>query len=96
VLVAMFAVDDQAAYPVAGVHLDADVLVDVNTRELDAYDRVVAILDDLGFGVETAARRGVPSRRSGASEKVAQPPVGAPGRSRPDCEVTHGASLLLP
>ncbi|EUA29030.1 hypothetical protein I548_2217 [Mycobacterium intracellulare] len=38
--------DDQAT----PVDLDVHVPVDVNARELDTYDRVVTVLDDLGGG----------------------------------------------
>ncbi|CAM4381668.1 hypothetical protein MYSE111917_25140 [Mycobacterium senriense] len=64
-LIAVLAVDDQAP----AVDLHVDVLVDVNARELDTYDRVVAVLDDLGAGLETAVRRSVPVRRGGGAEK---------------------------
>src|SRR6516225_7623888 len=91
-LVAVFAVDYQAAL----VYLDVDVFLDVNTRQLQADDRVVAVLDDLRGRPKTGAHRLEPVRRRGGAEEVAHPPVGVPGRSRPQCEVAHGSSSLHP
>src|SRR5262245_5637671 len=91
VLVAVFAMDHQAAV----VDLDVDVLVDVNTRQFQTHHRVVAILDDLRGWPKSAGYWLEPVRRRGRTEKVAQPPVGVPGRSRPQCEVTHVRLLEL-
>src|ERR1700749_724563 len=92
VLVTVFAVDHQAAT----IHLDVDVLLDVDARQFHPYDRVVAILDHLGGGAETAVRGLVPVRGRGGAKEFTQPPVCVPRRTRPQCDIAHGISFYLP
>src|ERR1700751_3079727 len=78
-LVATLAVDDQGAI----VDLDVDVLRYIDAGQFNAYDRVIAVLDDLRGGAERPVVRG------GGAEEIVDPAVEIPSRTSPNGEIAH-------